>query len=159
MTTLVVFRILHLLFGAFWVGAATFMTAFLDPALRQLDPAQGERVWGALRLCSFHRAMQAANVITLVSGVLLIGRLAEFGNPVQLLNSHWGIAIFVGALLGGASFIIGTFLIESRLRLLADGQSAPKEMIALAGEVRLLSRLNVLLLWLVIVCMGSAHYL
>ncbi len=44
----VVYRVLHIVFGSFWVGSALFLTIILEPRLRAMGPHFHGPVMGAV---------------------------------------------------------------------------------------------------------------
>ena len=61
--TLFVIRILHVVIGAFWVGAVLFIAAFLAPSVRAAGPAGGavmQQLMGARRM---HLWLMAAGIL------------------------------------------------------------------------------------------------
>ena len=63
-------RTLHILFAASWFGAATFLTLYLLPVVRQIG-APGGATMQALTTRGFHRFMAANAGLTVLSGLWL----------------------------------------------------------------------------------------
>jgi uncharacterized membrane protein len=69
-------KLAHLLALVVWIGGMVFAQFFLRPAALQLDPPQRVRLMhGTLQ--RFFAAVLVANVVVLVSGVWMIGRVAK----------------------------------------------------------------------------------
>lgn len=107
--TLFVIRILHVVIGAFWVGAVLFIAAFLAPSIRAAGPAGGavmQQLMGARRM---HLWLMAAGILTLLTGLGLYwhdsagfqsawlasgpGRTFGLGGVLALLATIIGMAV------------------------------------------------------------------
>jgi uncharacterized membrane protein len=69
-------KTLHVLSIIVWVGGMVFAHFFLRPAVTQLEPAMRLRLMRDV-LGRFFQAVLAASVLTLVSGVWMLGRVAK----------------------------------------------------------------------------------
>jgi uncharacterized membrane protein len=69
-------KALHLLCIIVWVGGMVFTHFFLRPAVAQLDPPQRVRLMHEV-LGRFFRAVLVVSLLTLASGVWMLGRVAK----------------------------------------------------------------------------------
>lgn len=69
-------KTVHLLSIIVWIGGMVFAHFFLRPAVAQLEPAMRLRLMHDV-LGRFFRAVLAASVLTLASGVWMLGRVAK----------------------------------------------------------------------------------
>lgn len=67
MTTVLIFRLLHVLTGAFWAGTLLFAAVFLLPSLRAVGPAGGQ-VMGQLAARRYPITLAIAGLTTVISG-------------------------------------------------------------------------------------------
>ena len=104
-TTYLLIRVLHVLCGALWVGAALFSSLFLTPAAQDLGP-DGAKVMLALRKRGLIAYFPIIATITLLSGVWLYWRFTAGFSP-EVSRSHAGMAFGLGAVCGLAGFIVG----------------------------------------------------
>jgi uncharacterized membrane protein len=100
-----IIRVLHVLCGALWVGAALFSSLFLTPAARDLGP-DGGKLMLALRKRGLIAYFPVIATITLISGVWLYWRFTAGFSP-EVSRSHAGMAFGLGAVFGLAAFIVG----------------------------------------------------
>ncbi len=76
MTLYALLKTLHVLATVLWVGGMMFAHFFLRPALAQLEPPQRLRLIHEV-LRRFFAAVGAAALLTLVTGLWMIGRVAK----------------------------------------------------------------------------------
>ena len=123
--TVHLFRLVHVLSGAFWFGAIIFLTFFLMPSLRAVGPAGGavmEQLASVRRLPIF---MMTAAVLTILSGWALYARdSGGFTGP--WMRSGSGIVFGLGGVAGTLGAIVG----------MAITSPAGKRMGVLAGQIR-----------------------
>lgn len=110
-TYMVVLRILHILAGVFWVGAALMTTLFLQPTAQDLGPAAGPfmaHLAGKKRLVDW--VLRAAG-LTVLAGVLMYWRVSG-GLDGDWLTSAPGVSLTIGALCGIAAFSLGLAVVK-----------------------------------------------
>ena len=107
---MVVLRIVHILTGAFWVGAAYTTFAFIVPTSQAIGADSQrfmEQMMGRRR---FPTIVLTATVFTVVSGILLYWRDSNgFSSP--WMSSPTGIGFSIGALAAIVSFLIGPLVL------------------------------------------------
>ena len=122
-TYMVVLRIVHILAGVFWVGAALTTFLFLQPTAREVGPAAGPfmaHLAGKKRLVDW--VLRAAG-LTILAGLLMYWRVSG-GLDTDWIGSAEGIAVTVGALCGIAAFSLGLTVIRpSIMATLAIGKA------------------------------------
>jgi len=110
-TYMVVLRIVHILAGVFWVGAAFTTILFLQPTAREVGPAAGPfmaHLAGKRRLVDW--VLRAAG-LTILAGLLMYWRVSGGLNP-DWIGSAEGIAVTVGALCGIAAFTLALSVVR-----------------------------------------------
>jgi uncharacterized membrane protein len=100
-------RLVHVLFGVFWVGSVLFTVLILKPRLARLGPAYEKPVMGAI-MPRVVPAMFASAFIVFISGTIITFTMRA-GDLGSLLTTGWGLMIFVGILatLGAMSVGLG----------------------------------------------------
>jgi len=99
-------RLIHILAGIFWVGAAVVTTAFLMPAARAMGPEGG-------RFLQFVLGKQRmSNYISLSAILTVLPGIAVYWIKTSGLQSAWifisaGLIITIGAITGIAAAILG----------------------------------------------------
>lgn len=145
-------KTLHVLSIVVWVGGMVFAHFFLRPALAQLEPPARLRLMHEV-LGRFFKAVLLASVLTLVSGLWMIGRVAK--QVVQSGGSfEMPLAWTVMAVLGVAMvaiFMHIRFALYSRLGRAVAASDWPAGGAALAQLRRWVSVNLALGVWVLLV--------
>ena len=156
----VITRLVHIISGSFWVGAAIYLAVLLEPRIRS-GSAELERQ--LLRRTSRLNSLwiTSAATLTIVSGFALIsmtpGRsMSDLGQP------GWGTMILIGLMVSLAAFFISGFagMATAKLRRAFESADAgatttPESERQLATFRRRLASLGYLNAVLVVVAVGS----
>jgi uncharacterized membrane protein len=108
---MVVLRILHILAGVFWVGAAFVTFLFLQPTAREIGPAAGPfmaHLAGKKRLIDW--VLRAAG-LTVLAGLLMYWRVTG-GLEWDRITSAYGISLTIGALCAIAALSLGLSIVR-----------------------------------------------
>jgi uncharacterized membrane protein len=166
---ILVLRLLHIVLGAFWVGAILLNALFLEPATRAAGPA-AMPVMQELMKRRLLFWLPVTAIITLLSGLALLWIQSDGFGP-EWMGSRFGMAYSTGGTLAIVAFIIGYFVMRpAQLRLGVLGASMPQlsgpEKDAAAAEIaRLRPRVTMSLRWvaalltLAVAFMAGARYL
>jgi hypothetical protein len=167
---LLVLRVLHIVGGVFWAGAAFLMAWFVEPAARMAGDA-GSRFMQRLSTAGgFSRAMAAAAGTTVLAGLWLTWIVSD-GLQEAFFHTGRGLALGLGMLLGIGAFIVGFVMQNRPLRQLqeiglavaaAGGPPSPaqaSEMEKRTATVRLGGRIVAVLLVITVILMATARYL
>ena len=167
---MVVLRILHIVAGVFWVGAALFLTLFVAPTARELGPAGGPFVAHLAGKKRVTDVILTAAAITIVAGALMYWRVSN-GLAADWIGSAQGIWLTVGALAGIVAFVIGLTVVRPTThamlalgREIAAGGGPPTSeqaatQQALQARARATGRVIVPLLVVAVAAMAAARYL
>jgi hypothetical protein len=104
--TPLVLRAIHIVAGAFWVGAALFLSFFLIPSLRGAGPAAGGVMQQLVQTRRLPLWMMGATVLTILSGIALYWRdsagfgSAWLGSGQAKVFGLGGLLAIVGAAVG-----------------------------------------------------------
>jgi len=170
MTHLIILRLIHILFGVFWVGSAIFMALFLIPSLRGDAQTLG-KVGQAMNARGVHKWMGIAAVLTLLSGLgmLWIVSGGDVGMYARTRMGHGfttagGLAIL--AFFGGLFFARPAGLKAGELGAQLAAATDPAEKQRLAEELAKVGKragiagsIVVVLLILAVSGMAVARYL
>ena len=110
-TYMVVLRVVHILAGVFWVGAALTTILFLQPTAPEVGPAAGPfmaHLAGKKRLVDW--VLRAAG-LTILAGVLMYWRVSG-GLDGDWIGSAEGLSVTIGALCGIAAFSLGLTVVK-----------------------------------------------
>jgi hypothetical protein len=106
MTAFLAIRVVHVVLGAFWVGAVLFAALFLDPVVRELGPVGG-RVMGILQRRGYVKTMLAVGVTTVLTGVYLLWRISG-GFSADYMGMRAGILLSSGGLAAILALVVGS---------------------------------------------------
>ena len=169
-TYMVVLRILHILSGVFWVGAAFTTILFLQPTAREVGPAAGpfmSHLAGKKRLVDW--VLRAAG-LTILAGLLMYWRVTS-GLEWDLITTAYGISLTIGALCGIAAFSLGLSVVRPSImatlaigaEVAASGGPPTPEQAAKLQELQkrghAVGQIIVPLLIVAVAAMASARYL
>lgn len=167
--TLYVLRVLHVVIGAFWVGAVVFIAVFLVPSIRAAGPAGGAVMQQLMYVRRLALWLMAAAILTVLSGLTLYG-FDSAGFQSAWLGSGPGRAFGLGGVLAIGAVIVGMTvnsptarrLAELTARIQAAGRPAtPDELAAIQGFQARLGRGSLwtaVLLVLATTAMAVARY-
>ncbi len=155
---LVIVRLVHIISGTFWVGAAIYLAVLLEPSIRSSSvELERQLLRRTSRLNSLWITSSA--VVTIASGFALIS-MTPGRSMSELGDGGWGTMILVGLLASLAAFFISGFagMATAKLRRAVESASAsatPDTERQLANFRRRLSSLGYLNAILVVVAVGS----
>lgn len=167
---MVVLRIVHILAGAFWVGAAVVVFVFLQPAAREVGPAATPLMVHLAQKKRLPDIVLGAAGITILAGLLMYWRVSDGFDP-DWIGSDYGIAITIGALAAIAAVALGASIVRpSMLAAGAIGQEVaasggpptPEQAAkiqALQDRVRATGKVIIPLLVFATAAMASASHL
>src|SRR5688572_26586708 len=169
-TYMVVLRVVHILAGVFWVGAALTTVFFIQPTARGVGPAAGPfmmHLAGRRRLVDF---VLIAAGLTVLAGLLMYWRVSGGLDP-DWIGSAPGISLTVGALCAIAALAVGGSIVRPTIMAtLAIGQAVAAsggpptpeqaaELQALQRRGTAAGKVVVPLLIVAVIGMAAARYL
>ena len=115
---LIILRVVHILFGVFWVGAAMTNTLFLIPAIRAVGPAGGPVMQQIAQKQKMPTYILGAGYLTVLAGLGLYGYdSVNFTNGFA--RSGGGITFGLGGALAIVALLIGTFAVTPAAKRVA----------------------------------------
>ncbi len=167
MITLMVLRIVHIVFGIYIAGSYLFLVPILEPRLKRLGPAIQSPVMRAL--------MPILTPINAISFIIIIGTglamtlIMRSGALNTLFVTTWGWAMIIGLVATLAAGVVGFgFLMTTGFRMDKLGRSiegrAPtpnegKILHQLSARIETLSRVNLVLIVIALASMIASRYL
>ena len=160
---LIVLRLIHIVAGAFWVGAALMVTLFVEPTARAAGPAGGQFMQ-RFSQSKYGMATTIAAILTVVGGFVLYGYLG------YTLTSGAGVTLLIGGLVATVSLVYGGAVTGPTAmkmgKLSAEIQAGGKpptpeqaqELQMLLGKLAQASRINTVLVVVSLVLMAVARY-
>jgi hypothetical protein len=163
---MVTLRILHIVFGVLLAGNIFFLALFLEPKLKRLGPGIQNPVMGAITPILTPVQLGSYSIVV-ITGVV-IALIMQGGNLDVFVTTGWGWAIFIGTVLTAAGGVVGFGLTTPvGIRLGKLGQSIQgrpptpeeaREMEQLGDRIGALTRINFVLVLLVVAAMSAARF-
>lgn len=156
---LIVTRIIHIVAGSFWVGAAIYLAVLLEPRIRATSiDLERQFLNKTSKLNSLW--ITSAAVITMLSGFALVSTTP--GRSVSDIGSGgWGLMILIGIMTSVTAFFIsgtaGAFTAKLR-RGLESGDADEAELAIYRNKLTLLGYLNAILVVIAVSTMAAARY-
>jgi hypothetical protein len=97
-TAMIALRVMHIIAGAFWVGAILFVARFLMPALRAVGPGAVPVMDHLVRARRMPIAMMGAAILTIFSGVALMWKVSGGFQPAWMQTGPGRVFSMGGAL-------------------------------------------------------------
>jgi uncharacterized membrane protein len=168
-TITLLLRLIHILAGIFWVGAAFLIAGFLIPTVRATGRDGGLFMQHLMQKRRLPVFLMVAMLLTVLSGFAMYGRLAAATNGAWAETSP-GIAYGVGGLAAIVGAVLGMAVSGSAARRMAAigrriaeaGRPTAEQqadMERLQGRMALGSRLTAGLLLIAAGAMAIARYL
>lgn len=153
-----VLRLLHIVAGLIWVGAAMLMSFYIEPAARSSDAAGSRFLRALYRNTSWPRLIPLSALVTTIAGLLLYGMLSYH----EAMSSAMGLILTIGALFGLLAFAHGYFALWRRTGayrlLLADEGVNADELAAIEDLMRRNGRVSMWLALVSLILMAGARY-
>ncbi len=165
----IVLRVIHVLTGVLWVGAAVFVARFLVPAVRGAGPAAGP-VMQQLIQRGLPAYMPTLAIFTVLSGFGLYWHDSSGFRLHEWLGSGTGMTFGAGAVIALGVFIYGATVVSPAAKRMgtiggrmreAGGAPAPElvaEMQRTQAQLGRGSAIAAGLLVLATLCMAVARY-
>src|SRR5687768_14906983 len=106
-----VFRLLHIVGGAFWAGSVIMMGFFLMPAVAAAGPAGGAVMQKLTGATKFMVAMAHAGIWTIISGIALYWKDSSGFDPEWVMSAT-GMIFTAGAIAGIGAVVVGAAAIR-----------------------------------------------
>ncbi len=156
---LVATRIIHIIAGSFWIGAAIYLAVLLEPRIRATS---GDLEQQFLSKTSKLNSLwiTSAAVITIVTGFALIS-MTPGRSMSDLGSGGWGTMILIGLVTSITAFFVsgaaGAFTAKLR-RGLESGDVSESELALYRSKLALLGYLNAILVVIAVSTMATARY-
>lgn len=167
--TFVLFRLLHILSGALWVGGAIVIAAFIMPSIQAIGPAGGPMMAQLGKVRRFPIYMMTASVLTLLSGLLIywmdgqsFGTSWMASTPGRVFGLGGLLAIIAGVLGMTMMSPAGKRMGEISAAIQSGGKPPTPEQISemqrLQARVQKVGPVVLTLILLATTCMAVARY-
>lgn len=102
----IILRLVHIVSGVIWVGAALMLTFFISPTVNATKKAGQEFMAHFMRKTKFALVMWSAAILTIVAGAILYSMNSN-GFTSEWMSSGPGIGFGVSAIFAILGFIVG----------------------------------------------------
>ncbi len=154
-----VLRLLHIVAGVIWVGAAVMMSFYVEPASQRTGGDGARFLRDLYGKSNYSRMIPLAAIITTLAGLLLYGMMSYH----ETMNSAMGMSITLGALFGLLAFGHGFFALWRSAGqygdLVKSGDGDEGTLQALEDKLRRNGRVSMWLAVVSLVLMAGARYI
>ncbi|MEE8045651.1 MAG: hypothetical protein V3T49_02305 [Dehalococcoidia bacterium] len=156
---LVITRIIHIVSGSFWVGAAIYLAVLLEPRIRATSPDLERQLLNKTSKLNSMWITSAA-VLTMVTGMALVSTTPgrSFSN---LGSGGWGMMILIGLIASVAAFVVsgiaGAFTAKLR-RGLESEEATDEQLTSYRRGLSMLGYVNAVLVVIAVGTMASARF-
>lgn len=162
-----VVRVVHMLSAVTWVGGAFLWGMLIAPRVLARGPPAIRRPFAEAVIPAMTRFFMIAGVLTLLSGIVLVGMIFGWGDYFDAFEgaNGYGVALTLGALAGIAMAIVGFGMSAptgaKMLRAMQGVQGPPTEaqqaqMAALGKKLGILGMTTILLGTIAVIGMAWA---
>jgi len=118
---MLVFRFLHIVSGALWVGSAFLFSGFIGPSAAEVGPSAGPLLTALVKKRKLPKVIKAISGITVLAGwILWLRDMDLYGGLGDWLSSSFGAVLTVGAVLATTAFVIGLIGVAPNVEKLVD---------------------------------------
>jgi uncharacterized membrane protein len=167
----VVFRFLHIVAGALWVGSAFMFGAFIGPSAAEVAPTAGPLFGVLVHKRKLPKVIEGLGSVTVLAGWLMwFKRMDEYGGIGNWLDSTFGLVLTIGAVLATIALVVGWIGVGGNVeRLVALGEQVAAgggpptpEQAAEMGRVQksleVAGKIDLVLLLVAVGAMSTARY-
>ena len=168
---MLIFRFLHIVSGALWVGAAFLFVGFIGPSAAEVGPSAVPLLTAVVRKRKVARVITTLGWTTVVAGwVMWFKDMNDIGSLGDWLGAHFGLVLTIGGVLATISAFVGTFGVGRNVERLVDlgnesgaagGPPTPEQLSGMERIGAALERhgkTDLLLLLLAVTAMSTARY-
>lgn len=168
---MLVFRFLHIVSGALWVGAAFLFVGFIGPSAAEVGPSAGPLLSVAVKKRKVGKVITWLGMITVTAGwVMWIKNVSDYGGLGDWLGTHFGIGLTIGGVLATLTFFVGYLGVDRHVERLVDlgdriaASGGPPsleqqtEMERLGAGLEKFGKIDLGLLLLAVTAMSTARY-
>jgi uncharacterized membrane protein len=168
-TTMLIFRLVHIVSSVFWAGGAVITFAFIEPTAKSLAPTGMQFLQYMVKKRRFSLFMVISSTLTVLSGASLLWVRAS-GQWLSYVNTGPGLGFILGSATGVAVYFVGLLGVNPRALKLAKigdeiqaagGPPTPDQgalMHKLDREMSAFGIADFILVILSLVFMASARY-
>ncbi len=154
-----VLRLLHIVGGLIWVGAAIVMSCYIEPTLERAGASGRPFLRKLYADTSLPRLISLSALITTVAGLLLYGLMSYH----ETMSSGMGMVLTLGSLFGLLAYLHGLFAVwrsAGRFAAMAASDNGDEAALTrLQAKLRRNGRVSMWLALVSLVLMAGARYI
>jgi uncharacterized membrane protein len=167
----IVFRLLHIVAGVLWVGAAFLFGVFIGPAAAEVAPTAGPLFGVLVHKRKLPKVIEGLGAVTVLAGwIMWLRHMDQYGGIGDWVGSTFGLVLTIGAVLATIAFFVGWFGVGNNVeRLVALGEQiaggggppTPEqgaEMGRIQKALETSGKIDIVLLLVAVACMATARY-
>jgi hypothetical protein len=168
---MIVFRFLHIVSGALWVGSAFLFVGFIGPSAAEVGPSAGPLLSAAVKGRKVTKVIVGLGISTVLAGwVMWLHDMSLYGSLGDWVGSSFGFALTIGGILATIAAFVGSIYVGGGVEKLVDlsdeirasgGPPSPEQEVRIAQLGRQLEthgKLDLVLLLLAVTTMATARY-
>jgi ribose/xylose/arabinose/galactoside ABC-type transport system permease subunit len=167
---MLVFRFLHIVSGALWVGSAFLFVGIIGPSAAEVGPSAGPLLHVAVKKRKVVQVITGLGAVTVIAGWVMWLRDMSQASLGDWLSSRFGLVLTIGGVLASVTLFVGYLEIGRRVERLVDvgdeiaasggppsaAQQAEVEQLGAAMEK--FGKIDLTLLLLPVTAMSTARY-
>lgn len=165
---MIVLRLLHIVAGIFWVGAALMLTFFISPAVQSTQESGQKFFAHVLQKTPFNKVIMVAALVTVLAGLVLYG-IDSNGFQSAWMKSGPGVGFGLGALFGYIGLYYGilqgrrsTALVQLGQQIQSQGTPPTQEQLQsvqkLQAQLKIGGKVNAISLLIASLFMATARF-
>jgi hypothetical protein len=168
---MIVFRLLHIVAGALWVGSAFLFVGFIGPSAAEVGPSAGPLLHAVVKKRKVPKVITGLAATTVAAGwVMWLRDLNDYGSLGDWVGSRFGLGITIGAVLATIAFVEGAYGIGRNVERMVDlgdtiaasgGPPSPEqsaEIGRIGAALERFGKIDLVLLLLAVAAMSTAQY-
>jgi uncharacterized membrane protein len=169
---MLVFRFLHIVAGAAWLGSAFLFVGIIGPSAAEVGPAALPLMTVAVRKRKVHKVITYLGMTAVTAGwVMWFKHLSSYDWSLsEWVGTTFGLVLTIGGLIATATFFVGYLGVGRNVERLVDlgnqihdagGPPTPEqgaEMEKIQAGLEKFGKIDLLLLLLAITAMSTARY-
>ena len=118
---MLVFRLLHIVAGVLWVGAAFLFVGFIGPSAAEVGPSAGPLLHAVVKKRKVAKVITGLSIVTVVAGwVMWFRNLDQFGSLGDWLGTNFGLVLTIGGVLATVAAVEGSLGVGRNVERLVD---------------------------------------
>jgi uncharacterized membrane protein len=168
---MLVFRLLHIVAGVLWVGAAFLFVGFIGPSAAEVGPSAGPLLHAVVKKRKVAKVITGLSIVTVLAGwVMWFRNLDQFGSLGDWLGTNFGLVLTIGGVIATVAAVEGSIGVGRNVERMVDlsdeiaasgGPPSPEQQSQIqrvGAEIEKFGKIDLVLLLLAVAAMATASY-